>query len=89
MSHWLCALQVSFAHHPSHPCCEMPHCLSGLQVSGDPRRPNDVQGYEPPIPFEPAGDIMMLGGMAAALLGLILKVCSHIRDQSQASTRPL
>ena len=43
-------------------------------MSGDPRRPNDVQGYEPPIPTEPTGDIMMLGGMVAALLGLVLKV---------------
>ena len=57
------------------------------QVSGDPRRPGDVQGYEPPIPTEPTGDIMMLGGMVAALLGLVLKVRSSAAGQPPLGAR--
>ena len=59
-----------------------------MQVSGDPRRPNDVQGYEPDIPTEPTGDIMMLGGLVCAMCGLLLKAsrgCAELRVSAAAS----
>ena len=53
-----------------------------LQVAGDPRNPDNVQPYEPPVPAEPTGDIIMMLGLGCAAFGLLTKVPSSLHRSS-------
>ena len=46
-----------------------------LQLAGDPRREDLVKPYEPSLPTEPTGDIIMMIGLGCAAFGLLTKVC--------------
>ena len=45
-----------------------------LQLAGDPRREELVKPYEPSLPTEPTGDIIMMIGLGCAAFGLLTKV---------------
>ena len=48
-----------------------------LQITGDPRRPQEIRRYVPPKPPEDqAGDFRLVGAMMFGLAAMLTKVCT-------------
>ena len=51
----------------------------GMQISGDPRRPQEVRNFVPPVvPEDAPGDFRLVGSMMFGLAAMLTKVSSSL-----------